>query len=64
MIDYVSSNWEQIVALALAAHALASAITAMTPTPKDDRMLAKVYKIIEVVALVVGRAKDGGGKTK
>ena len=44
--------------IATAAVALASAITAMTPTPKDDAMVAKAYKVLEYFALVVGKAKQ------
>ncbi len=48
----------EIVTVLLALHALASAITALTPTPKDDVFVAKAYKIIEKIALVVGKAKQ------
>jgi len=44
--------------IATAAVALASAITAITPTPKDDAMVAKAYKVLEYFALVIGRAKE------
>ena len=37
---------------------LASIITALTPTPKDDAWVGKVYKFIEWTALVVGKAKE------
>tara|TARA_Y100000593_G_scaffold33336_1_gene65575 strand:- start:2008 stop:2205 length:198 start_codon:yes stop_codon:yes gene_type:complete len=47
--------------------AAASAVAALTPTPKDDkfvtgakRWIAKVYRIIDILALNVGRAKDKG----
>ena len=40
----------------------ASLITAMTPTPDPATLLGKVYKYIEVAALVVGRAKDSVNK--
>lgn len=40
--------------------ALASAITAVTPTPKEGSILAKVYKVIEFAALNIGKAKDKG----
>jgi hypothetical protein len=30
----------------------------MTPTPKDDAMVAKAYKVLEYFALVVGKAKQ------
>lgn len=40
--------------------ALASAIAAITPTPKEGSILAKVYKVIDLLALNVGKAKDKG----
>lgn len=42
----------------LAVHAAASAICALTPTPKDDALVGKLYKVIETLALVIGRAKQ------
>jgi len=44
--------------VALAIHAAASAIVALTPTPKDDKLVGKLYKLIEICALVIGRAKE------
>lgn len=34
-----------------------SAITALTPTPKDDKIIGKIYKLLEIGALVIGKAK-------
>ena len=50
-------EFAKYVETALAVHAAASAVTAMTPTPKDDSVVRKVYKIIDLLALVVGKAK-------
>lgn len=36
----------------------ASAVTALTPTPKDDRFIGRAYRILEVLALNIGHAKD------
>ena len=44
--------------IATAAIALASAITAVTPTPRDDELVGKAYKYLEYFALVVGKAKE------
>lgn len=44
--------------VALAIHAACSAICALTPNPRDDRLMRKLYRIIEIGGLVVGRAKD------
>lgn len=43
-----------------AAIALASAIAAITPTPKPGTVLAKVYSVIDFIALNILKAKDKG----
>lgn len=43
---------------ALALVAVASVVTAVTPTPRDDIFVGKLYKIIETFALNVGHAKE------
>jgi hypothetical protein len=39
---------------------VASIVCAMTPTPKDDEILGKAYKILEALALNIGKAKMPG----
>ena len=48
----------QYLEVALAIHAAASAIVALTPTPADDKLVGKLYKLIAIAALVIGRAKQ------
>lgn len=36
----------------------ASIVCALTPTPKDDAMMARLYKAIELLALNIGKAKQ------
>jgi len=38
----------------------ASAIAAVTPTPKQGTVLSKAYKIIDILALNIGKAKQTG----
>jgi hypothetical protein len=38
--------------------AAASAVSALTPTPKDDRFLGRAYKLLDILALNIGFAKD------
>lgn len=38
--------------------ALASAIAALTPTPKDNVYIASLYKIVDLLALNILKAKD------
>jgi hypothetical protein len=35
-----------------------SVIAAATPTPKDDQWIAKLYKVIEILAINIGKAKQ------
>ena len=44
--------------------ALASAVTAVTPTPAQGSKLGKVYKVIDFLAINVGKAKQIGSKPK
>ena len=52
-----SYSWFNIVAAAVT---IASAIAAVTPTPKAGTKLALVYSIIDTLALNVGKAKQKG----
>ena len=36
----------------------ASAVAALTPTPIDDGIVKKMYTVLDLFALNVGRAKD------
>ena len=59
MIDFVVSNWEGVMAVLLAVHALAIAVVNLTPTPKDDEVVARIYRVIEILAgLVSQKAKE------
>jgi hypothetical protein len=57
-MQFVQANWEGILLILTSAVALASAVAALTPTPKDDSIVKKVYGLIDALALNVGKAKD------
>ena len=40
---------------------VSSLIAASTPTPKDDAWIGKLYKLIDLCALNIGKAKDKSG---
>lgn len=59
MIEFITSNWEGVVAVITSVVTLASAIAALTPTPKDNKIIATIYKfLVEIPALNIGKAKD------
>jgi hypothetical protein len=56
LIQYIQQYpWFNVVTAAIA---LASAVAAVTPTPKAGSTLAKVYTIVDFVALNIGKAKN------
>jgi hypothetical protein len=58
IIIYITNNADNIIAALTAVVAAASAIAAITPTPKDDSIAAKAYKVVDWLALNIGKAKD------
>jgi hypothetical protein len=57
MINYILENRDSLISVATAVVAAASAICALTPTPKDDGLVRKLYIILEWAALNIGKAK-------
>ena len=66
MMAWLSAHYVTLIACVGGASMLASAIAAMTPTPKDDKAagwIKKVYTLlIDIPALNVGKAKAIGDK--
>ena len=61
IVTYLVENKGELIAIVSSVVALASLIAAITPTPKDDTWVGKAYKIVDWLALNVGKAKDKPG---
>ena len=57
MIQFIITNFNDILAAIASIVAGASALSALTPTSKDDTILRKVKSCLDVFALNVGNAK-------
>lgn len=56
IIQLVQNNpWFGVVTAAIA---LASAVAAATPTPKEGTIWSKIYSVIDWAALNIGKAKQ------
>ena len=60
MLSTIMSHADQILDIAAKTVALASAVAFLTPTPKDDTVVGKVYKVVDFCALNWGKAKQLG----
>ena len=58
IINYIVDNADALIRSLTAIVAGASVIAALTPTPIDDGWVAKLYKVVDWLALNVGKAKD------
>jgi len=57
MITYIIENKEQLIAIATATVTLASLVSALTPNKTDNKITAIVLKLINWLALNIGKAK-------
>ena len=55
MLQYLINNWAEVAGIAGALHILALAIVNLTPTPKDDEIYGKAYKVVEMIAGIVSK---------
>ena len=54
-MSWLAANWIVVLTSIVT---IASAIAAITPTPADDAITGRLYKIVDALALNVGKAKD------
>ena len=59
LLAIVIAKAPEIVAALFAVHAAALAIVNLTPTPEDNKVVAKYYRIIEILAgILTQKAKQ------
>jgi len=51
MIEWIQTNWLELFAAVTGVVTVASIIVKLTPTPKDDAILAKVIAFLKVIGL-------------
>jgi hypothetical protein len=63
-MEWITAHWKDILAIIGAAVSLATLITAITPTQKDDAILAKIITILAAIGLLnpdkcfIGKKED------
>jgi hypothetical protein len=58
MLNFIINHLNELWIVISSAITGASAITALTPTQKDDNILAQFKKLMNILALNVGNAKQ------
>ena len=56
-MKFIMIHFDEVLVAITSVVTAASAICALTPTPKDDNFIAKVRSFLNVLALNVGEAK-------
>ena len=57
MIQFIITKWDEILIAISGIVAGASALAALTPTTKDDSVLAKIKKVLDIFALNIRNVK-------
>ncbi|MDE1173872.1 MAG: hypothetical protein PW790_09405 [Parvibaculaceae bacterium] len=58
LLSFLSADMGQWLNAGLSVVGAASAVAALTPTPKDDAIIGKLYSLLDFLALNIGYAKD------
>jgi len=64
IFTWIVDNKEILMAIVTSIVTLASLIASLTPTPKDDTLVGKLYKLVDLLALNIGKAKDKSNEVK
>ena len=64
IMEWIGNNHEALFAAVTAVVTIASLIASLTPTPKDDNWVAKLYKVVDFLAINIGKAKETGADKK
>lgn len=62
VITWLQAHIDQILLIGTSIVTTASAIAAVTTTPADDTFVGKLYKILDILALNFGKAKEEPGE--
>jgi hypothetical protein len=54
-MQQILTHSQDLLTVLFAVHALALAIVNLTPTPKDNAVVAKYYRVLEILAGVITR---------
>ena len=57
MLAFLINYWDEMLIAISSVVSGASALAALTPTTKDDKLWAKIKKGLDILALNVGNAK-------
>ena len=57
-MNFIITHLNEILVAITSVVTAASAICALTPTPKDDSVVSKIRQFLDVLALNVGKAKN------
>ena len=61
-MSWILEHRNELIGILTGIVTVASAIAALTPTPKDDSIVGKLYKVVDLLAINIGKAKDGSKK--
>lgn len=58
-MQWIQDNWADILTILAALHVFALVVVNVTPTPKDDEWVSRIYRWIEIFGgLVTSLVKD------
>lgn len=53
LIRYLIDNHRELLEIAIAIHAAAALVVNLTPTPRDNEVVHRCYRVLEILAGIV-----------
>lgn len=57
-VDFIKSNWTEILEIAMALNVAAALFAKLTPNKKDDTVVAKIGKVLDWVSLSARKSAE------
>ena len=57
-MEWLSANWENVIGIATSIVGAFAILATMTPNPQDDKIVSKLYSLINFLGANFGQSKN------
>ena len=58
VMEWITDNWENVIGIATSVVGAFAIISTMTPNPQDDKIVSKLYSLINFLGANFGQSKN------
>ena len=62
VMEWITDNWENVIGIATSVVGAFAILATMTPNPQDDKIVSKLYSLINFLGANFGQSKNDESK--